>query len=220
MNVDEVNDSILADLAAQHRTYFVTGMFSERLDRADLAEVVLYAYGAFAGSDEAESYRKHRAVREHEGTWDCEVSRHFWRGVCEARRVEIGMPFNRKERKKTGREGTFYPKFKLLGSRLLLSRLYDFFLRYSAYPQVASDLFRSQIEEERGFVLLNGLAAQMAVYNLYHGAHIGISMDKAERVLGWRPLTGWGIDDGPWSHEPRAPDLSKLKPKPLGFDAE
>jgi hypothetical protein len=213
MNVEEVNRSILEYLATQHQTYFVTGMFSERLDRANLAEVVLYAYGTFAGSDEAEEYREDREVREHEGFDDCETSPHFWRGVCEARRAELGMPFNRKPRKKTSAAGYHYPKFKVRGTQLLLSRLYDFFLRYSAYPQVANEHFEKQIDNKKGFVLLSGLPAQMAVYNLYHCAHIGGMIEKAQEIMEWRPQKGWGIGQEEWGAiNPRVPDLSNLRP--------
>ncbi|MBZ5726367.1 MAG: hypothetical protein LAP87_15375 [Acidobacteriia bacterium] len=169
MNLEEVNDSILADLAGQHRTYFVTSLLSERLDRADLAEVVLYAYGTLAGQDEMEDFREPRPVREHEGFADCETSGHFWRGVCDQRGT-FGIFINRRRRKKTARSDYPYPYFEIRGTQLLLGRLYDFFALYSPYPQAASELFLKQIDAEKGCVRLTGANAQMAVFNLYHCA--------------------------------------------------
>ncbi|MGA2115989.1 MAG: hypothetical protein ABSH56_14705 [Bryobacteraceae bacterium] len=214
MNIDEVNENILEDLASQHRSYFVTGMHSEILDQADLAEVVLYAYGAHAGGEDAEEFRSELAVREHEGNADCEISRHFWRGVCEARRAEFGVHFNKKQRQRTATTGHPYPKFKVRGTQLLLGRLYDFFLKYSAFPDVASEHFEEQIDSEKGFVLLTGMPAKKAVYSLYNGAHIGSRLEKAREVMDWRPLSGWDIGAGPWAQNPRVPDLSKIKQVP------
>lgn len=217
MDIEEVNDKILEDLADEHRTYFMTGMLSERLGQANLTEVVLYAYGVHAGSDEAEEWRKEREVKPHEGHWDCEISRHFWRGVCEARGAEIGMPFNRKPRRKTSTEGCHYAKFKVKGSRLLLSRLRDFFELYSAFPEVASAYFEDQISQEKGFVQLNGLHAQMAIYSLYHGASIGARLGAADDVMNLRIMSGRGIGSGQWDHQPKQPDLSRLKPIPKNW---
>lgn len=217
MDVEQVNDRILEDLAGQHRSHFMTPMLSERLGQAPLAEVVLYAYGVHAGSDEAEASRANRAIKPHEGRWDCEVSEHFWRGVCEARGVEIGAPFNKAPRKKTGCPGVRYAKFKLRGGPLLLSRLSDFFELYSRFPDVAGCL-RDEIERDKEFVQLNGLQAQKAIYCLYDGATIGTRLEAAEEALSLPRLSGRGIGFGEWDHRPRRPDLSKLKAIPSNWE--
>ncbi|MEI9974611.1 MAG: hypothetical protein WDO73_22730 [Ignavibacteriota bacterium] len=156
MNLEEVNDSILADLAGQHRTYFVTSLLSERLDRADLAEVLLYAYGTLAGQGEMEEFRADRPVRDHEGFCDCETSRHFWRGVFDQRGTFF-LAKDGKVRKRTGSaSGNLRPTFRVAGTQVLLSRLYDFFRLYSAYPQAASEHFLKQIDGEKGKVEMSG----------------------------------------------------------------
>ncbi len=217
MDIEQVNDNILEDLAGQHRSYFVTPTLSERLGQACLTEVVLYAYGVHAGSDEAEESREGREIKPHEGRWDCEISEHFWRGVCEARGIEIGAPFNKSPRKKTGCKGARYAKFKLHGGPLLLSRLSDFFELYSRFPDVAGDL-RDEIERDKGFVQLNGLQAQKAIYCLYDGAIIGGRLEAAEEALNLPRLSGRGIGFGEWDHRPTRPDLSKLKPIPPNWE--
>ncbi len=222
MNIDEVNDSILADLASQHRTYFMTGLLSERIEQASLEELVLYAYGTLAASDESEEFRRDRAVRDHEGNWDCEVSPHFWRGVCD-RRATFFFAKDRHRRQKTGAfSGGRYPVFKVRGTQLLLSRLYDFFRR-SPYPEIADEKFVRQIDSEKGEVRVSHRAAQMAVRSLYDGAHVGAFMDRAYEIMHeWNPLSGCGIDqeDG-WRGRRRAPDLNGLKSIPAGvFDAK
>jgi hypothetical protein len=221
MNLEEVNDSILADLAGQHRTYFVTSLLSERLDRADLAEILLYAYGTLAGHGEMEEFRADRPVRDHEGFCDCETSRHFWRGVFDQRGTFF-LAKDGKVRKRTGStSGNLRPTFRVAGTQVLLSRLYDFFRLYSAYPQAASEHFLKQIDGEKGKVEMSGLDAQMAVFDLYHGAHVGALMDRAADVLEWKPAAGWGIGDGPGCFKPRTPDLSRIRPIPAGvFDAK
>ncbi len=216
MNLEGIDREALEDLAAQHQTFFMTGGLSERLGQGHLTEVVLFAYGVNAGSDEAERLRADRELRPHEGHLDCETSRHFWRGVCEARRAEIGMPFNPKPRKKTNREGCHYAKFKVKGSRLLLARLREFFKLYSFFPEVANS-FEGQIDDQRGFVLLSGLHAQMAVFCLYYDAKIGIRLDAATKVMNLRPLSGRGIGFHQLDHEPQQPDLSGLKPVPKNW---
>jgi hypothetical protein len=218
MDLDEINHSILEDLTSQHRTYFVTSLLSERLDNASLNEVVLYAYGVLAGQDEIEEFREPRPVLEHEGFADCETSAHFWRGVCDVRGT-IFLLENKKARKKTSQTVFHYPAFRVNGTQLLLSRLYDFFRLYSPYPQAASEQFLKQIDEETGRVHLTGMPAQMAVYNLYHGAHVGARMDRAGEIMDWKPLSGWGIGSGPGGINPVRPDLSRLKSIPAGvFD--
>jgi hypothetical protein len=221
MNLEEVNDSILADLAGQHRSYFVTSLLSERLDRADLAEVLLYAYGTLAGQGEMEEFRADRLVRDHEGFCDCETSQHFWRGVFDQR----GTFFLAKDgnvRKRTGStSGNFRPTFRVAGTHLLLSRLCDFFQRYTPFPEIVNEKLFKQIDGEKGKMELSGLAAQMAVYSLYHGAHVGALMDRAAEVLEWKPTKGWGIGLGPGCFKPRRPDLSRLRPIPADvFDAK
>jgi hypothetical protein len=213
MNIEEMNYQRLEDLALQHRTYFVTPALSAQIEEAGLEEMILYGYGTLAGSDEAEERREGMCVNPHEGFWDCEVSPHFWRGVCEARGAEIGMPFNKKPRKKTETEGSRYARFKVRGTHLLLWRLYEFFERYSAYPQVACRYFEDQIDADKGFVLLSGQRAQMAIYSLYHGASVGALVGRAKEIMKQQPLSGWGIGDQEWgSHRPMRPDLSGLKP--------
>lgn len=221
MNIEELNDKILEDLAGQHRTYFVTGLVSEQIGRASLEEVVLYAYGVIAAGDEAECVRENRAVRDHEGHWDCEVSPHFWRGVFD-RRGTMRLYTNRQPCKKSNKREYEYPHFGVRGTQLLLGRLYDFFLNYSAYPDVASERFLEQIDSGRGRVELTGMPAQKAIYCLYHGAHVGEHINLASDIFHWRPeRVGWRIDDGPWSYQPRSPDMSKLRPIPAGvFDAK
>ena len=115
MNTDEINDQVLEHLADMHRTRFFTLALSYRIGDASLDELILYGYGVIAGSDEAEERREGGEVRPREGYLDCETSPHFWRGVCEARRAEIGMPLNRKPRKKTDEEGRRYARFKVRG---------------------------------------------------------------------------------------------------------
>lgn len=215
MNLEGIDREILEDLAGQHRSYFVSGLHSERLAQAGLNEVVLYAFGTHAGSDEAEKWRETREVKRHEGRADCETSRHFWRGVCEARNLEIGLHFSPKPRGKTNTEGSRYARFKVRGTPLLLARLYYFFKLYSRYPEVATDYFLDQIDADKGFVQLNGLQAQKAVYCLYQGASIGARLEKAADIMDWEPLTGWGVGDAEWGcHKVRHHDLSALKPIP------
>ncbi len=221
MNLEEVNERILEDLATQHRTYFVTSLLSGRLDEASVAEILLYAFGALAGQDEMEEFREDREVREHEGHADCETSPHFWRGVFDQRGTFF-FALDRKVRKRTGQtSGHSYPVFRVGGTKLLLNRLYDFFRLYSPYPQVASEKFLRQIDSEKSRVELTGEPAQMAVYNLYCGAHVGARMDRAAEVLEWRPLTGWGIGNRVGFNNPARPDLSRLRPVPADvFDGK
>jgi hypothetical protein len=214
MDIEEVNDSVLQDLASLHRSYFVTGLLTERIAQTPLSEIVLYAYGVIAGGPEVEELRADRDVREHEGCDDCEISPHFWRGVCDARGATLGLAFNKKPRKKTESTGHAYPYFRMKGSQLLLARLYDFFKLYAPYPQAANEQFEKQIDDEKGGVYLTGMPAQMAVYNLYDGAHVGNWMDKAQDVIEWKGLTGWNIGKGLGSLNPAKRDLSKLKPVP------
>jgi len=127
-----------------------------------------------------------------------------------------------KVRRKTGStSGNLRPTFRVAGTQVLLSRLYDFFRLYSAYPQAASEHFLKQIDGEKGKVEMSGLDAQMAVYDLYDGAHVGAFIDRAADVLEWKPAAGWGIGEGPGCFNPRKPDLSRLRPVPAGvFDAK
>ncbi len=101
MNTQELNDQVLEDLAGMHRTRFVGSSLSRRLADVPLEELILYGYGVVAGSEEAEKQRQSWEVRTHEGHLDCEISPHFWRGFCEARQSDIGMPYNQRPRKKT-----------------------------------------------------------------------------------------------------------------------
>ena len=213
MNIEQINDQRLEDLALQHRTYFVTPALSAQIEEAGLEEMILYGYGTLAGSDEAEERRKTMCVNPHEGHWDCEVSPHFWRGVCEARGVEIALHNNKKPRAKTNTEVCRYARFKVRGTNLLLWRLYEFFELYSAYPQVACRFFEDQIDGGKGVVQLNGQLAQMAVYSLYDGASVGALVGRAKEIIKQQPMSGWGIGDQQWgNHRPRRPDLSGLKP--------
>jgi hypothetical protein len=216
VNLEGIDPDVLEDLTAQHQTYFMTGRLSERLGQAHLTEVVLYAYGVNAGSDEAERARASRGLRLHEGHLDCETSRHFWRGVCEARRAEIGAPLNKKPRKKSSREGSNYARFKVRGGPLLLGRLRDFFELYSEFPDVADDL-HDEIERDKGLAQLNGLQAKKAIYCLYHDAKIGLRLDAAAAVLNLQHLSGRGIGFDQWDHQPEKPDLSRLKPVPKNW---
>lgn len=220
MDVEQFNDHRVEHLARQHRTSFVTAPLSCRIDQAELDEVVMYAYGIAASSDEAEEGRSYREVTRHEGHDDCETSRHFWRGVCEGRDAEIGAPFNRAPRKKTRCEGSHYARFKLRGSKFLLNRFSDFFEMYSWYPDVAGDL-RDEIRRKEGLVQLNGSQAQKAIYCLYHGANFGRKLEKAEEVMALQPKSGWAPADAslfsnflPEGDRPRQPDWSNLKPIP------
>ena len=140
--------------------------------------------------------------------------------MCDQRGT-LGLFVNKQPRKKTTATVYDYPYVTLRGTQLLLGRLYDFFRLYSAYPQAASEQFLKQIDDEKGCVNLTGTPAQMAVYNLYHGAHVGAWMDRASDVLDWRPHTGWGIGVGPGCHNPARRDLSGLRPIPADlFDAK
>ena len=72
MNIELIDRPDLVRLAGMHRSYFVTGLLSERLAQVGLYEVVLYAYGIHAGSDdEAEEFKHGREARRHEGHLDC-----------------------------------------------------------------------------------------------------------------------------------------------------
>jgi hypothetical protein len=219
MDINQVNDNLLTDLIGRHRSYFVTSLLSGRLDASPLSELILYAYGTLAGHQEIDQARAPRSVRDHEGFDDCETSRHFWRGVFDVRGTMF-MFQNKREKKRSGETSYGYPLFRIRGSQLLLSRMYDFFKLWSPYQDAASDRFLEQIDNEQGIVELRGITAQMAVYNLYSNSCLGAYMDRSEEIADWRPHNGWFAGDGAGSAPQKELDFTTLMPIPKGvFDA-
>jgi hypothetical protein len=219
MDIHTINDNVLKDLMGRHRSYFVTSLLSGRLEASPLSELMLYAYGTLAGHPEIDQARVPRPVRDHEGFDDCETSAHFWRGVFDVRGTMF-MFYNKREKKKSGETSYGYPLFRVRGSQLLLSRMYDFFKLWSPYPDAASDRFLEQIDNEQGVVELRGLPAQMAAYNLYGNACVGAYVDRSEEIADWRPHNGWFAGDGAGAAPKKLVDFSALLPIPKGvFDA-
>jgi hypothetical protein len=217
MDLSALNEVILEDLASCHRTYYVTSLLSGRLSQTTPHELILYAYGVLSGQDEVEEFRAARAVRDHERHADCETSKHFWRGVFDTRGT-LFMFDNSRRAKKNPKTRYTYPIWRLRGSQLLLSRMYDFFKLYSAFPGAASPKFLQCIEEERGKVELIGVEAQQAAFNLYAGAKIGAFINRADDAITWQPLRGWGIGEGAGMIQPdrihRVSRLRHLQPIP------
>ncbi len=236
------NSNLLDLFATWHRSRGVGRSLSDVLDEVDPEEYFAYTTGLLTAQANRDEERAALAFGEaelpasHEGHYDVEQSRDFWRGVFEQKGY-MALIGQRRVMKKVDVTMYKYPQFKMACSYLLLSRMFSWYRNYSGYPMVADADFQRQIDDDgtgldiyarlaeadkpggrfvppppqtHSKVAFTGLKAQLAIKALYQGATLGDQLARAKEIMAWKPITGtWSVDTAR-----RPVDLTKLKPIP------